>query len=439
MNKVKFSRYAILFEYNNLYLLFNSRDSSFLELSKDLYYDLLNFKKGKSVSILNDQNICRQLQNMHVLVTEQDDNCFYEQMLLESFQSSFYTGSLSITFAPTVWCNLKCPYCFETHKYQGIVSQEICDKVIDFISEHKFSKGLNLTWYGGEPLLAINRIDYFLNKLRKKRINIKTHSIITNGTLLKGSVLDVFKKTPLDFIQITLDGNKKNHDRIRVYRDGSGSFDEIISNLDTFCERFHNTHVSIRVNTGNHNIKDYLDVYKFIHERYSGEIHVYPGILVGDNDCGFTSQFFTNNGISDFYLMLIRNHLFKEFPHRINSTCSATSLYGYVIGPKGEIYKCWEDVGFKEKEVGSVLDGKFSNRFLFLQYMLHGTFRDSKSCKMCSLLPICDGGCPRHRIENRMNGRKYNLCSHFNLNNQTSLKELLYLYYCEKKNQFINT
>ena len=165
---------------------------------------------------------------------------------------------------------------------------------------------------------------------------------------------------------------------------------------------------------------------------------MYPGILVGDNDCGFTSHFFTKENISDFYTMLIRNHLFKEFPHRINSNCYATSLYGYVIGPKGEIYKCWEDVGLKEKVVGSVMNDKFNNKPLFLQYMLHGTFRDSKSCKMCSLLPICDGGCPRHRIENRINGSKYNLCSHFNLNNQASLKELLYLYYCGKKNHYAN-
>lgn len=54
-----------------------------------------------------------------------------------------------------------------------------------------------------------------------------------------------------------------------------------MSNLDTFCERFPNTKVAIRVNTGNHNIKDYMEVYNFIHERYSGDVHVYPGILVG--------------------------------------------------------------------------------------------------------------------------------------------------------------
>ena len=140
MGKLKFSRYAILFEYNSLCLLFNSRNSSFLELNKDLYYDLQDFKNGNSVAILNDQEICQQLHNMQVLVTEEEDNCFYEQMLLESYQSSFYTDTLTITFAPTIWCNLKCPYCFETNKFQGIVSQEVCDKVIDFISEHKSSK-----------------------------------------------------------------------------------------------------------------------------------------------------------------------------------------------------------------------------------------------------------------------------------------------------------
>lgn len=89
MGKLKFSRYAILFEYNSLCLLFNSRNSSFLELNKDLYYDLQDFKNGNSVAILNDQEICQQLHNMQVLVTEEEDNCFYEQMLLESYQSSF--------------------------------------------------------------------------------------------------------------------------------------------------------------------------------------------------------------------------------------------------------------------------------------------------------------------------------------------------------------
>lgn len=300
MGKLKFSRYAILFEYNSLCLLFNSRNSSFLELNKDLYYDLQDFKNGNSVAILNDQEICQQLHNMQVLVTEEEDNCFYEQMLLESYQSSFYTDTLTITFAPTIWCNLKCPYCFETNKFQGIVSQEVCDKVIDFISEHKSSKGINLTWYGGEPLLAIKRIDYFLNRLCEKGININSHSIVTNGTLLESSALKVFEKTHLDLIQITLDGNKENHNRTRIYRDGSGTFDKIITNLDLFCERFPNTQVAVRVNTGNHNIKDYMEVYNFIHERYSEDVHVYPGILVGDNDCGFTSQFFTKEGISTF-------------------------------------------------------------------------------------------------------------------------------------------
>ena len=36
--------------------------------------------------------------------------------------------------------------------------------------------------------------------------------------------------------------------------------------------------------------------------------------------------------------------------------CAATSVNTFVIGPSGELYKCWVDVGRKEKIIGSIYD-----------------------------------------------------------------------------------
>ena len=428
------SRYVVLFSMDNLYLLFNSRNSAFLELNEKLYNDLCDLRDGKSFSVLDDKAITDQLLSMHILVTHDEDDDFLNQLLFEDSLDSFSTDTLNITFAPTLWCNLRCPYCFETSKSRGIVSTEVCDKIIDFIKKHKLSNSLNLSWYGGEPLIAISRIEYFLKRLSEEGINLVHHSITTNGTLFNEHALQVFEKYPLHSVQITLDGKKERHDKIRTHDDGHGSFDEILSNLDVFSKLFPKTNVSIRVNIGKHNTDDYAYLSQLIKERYDDKFYVYPGILQGDNDCGFTSHFFTDTEISDFFVHLIKNRMVTEIPHRQQKNCVATMLYGYVIGPKGELYKCWQDVGFKDKEIGSVLDGNFCNSALFHKYMLHGSFHNDMNCQRCKLLPTCDTGCARHRISNVYDKKgKRNLCTHFNLNDNESLKELLYMYYCNQK------
>ena len=36
--------------------------------------------------------------------------------------------------------------------------------------------------------------------------------------------------------------------------------------------------------------------------------------------------------------------------------CGATILNYFVVGPEGELYKCWNDIGDKDSIVGNVLD-----------------------------------------------------------------------------------
>ena len=107
----------------------------------------------------------------------------------------------------------------------------------------------------------------------------------------------------------------------------------------------------------------------------------------------------------------------------------ANLINGFVIGPKGEMYKCWEDIGIREREIGSVVDNKFRNNTLFHQYMLHGTFTEDKKCLNCGLLPICSGGCSKDRIENKYAGKNKVLCDHFGVENFKTLKARLFQYY----------
>ena len=431
------SKYVLLFEQDNMYFLFNSKNNSFLELNKDLYEELLSFKKGEDSFLLEDDAIVKSLVDLGVLTTDIDDQSFLDGIILKQNIWSYSRQIMNLTIAPTIQCNLRCPYCFEVSKPKSIISYEICNDIFEFIKRNSDNSFVNLTWFGGEPLLAIDRMEYILQRLELNNIKINFHSIITNATLLRGKVLDVFERFPLNHIQITFDGVKDNHDKLRVYPTGKGSFDVIMCNLDEFVVRCPSSFISIRVNVGKHNSHDYFEFKETIARRYpkAANIYVYPGILRGDNDCGYKTNFFSTKELSTFHTSLSRNDGNVFFPTSICKGCIATQSNSFVIGPKGELYKCLEDIGIREREIGSVVDDKFRNSSLFKRYMIHGTFVNDKRCLGCSILPICSGGCPRSRLENKFDGGKNTLCDHYILENRQSLKEMLFQYYLQQKNK----
>ena len=67
-----------------------------------------------------------------------------------------YGNAQSITFIVTEDCNLRCKYCYITHKSSNKkMSFEVAKKFIDYIlSENiKYQDAVTLDFIGGEPLL----------------------------------------------------------------------------------------------------------------------------------------------------------------------------------------------------------------------------------------------------------------------------------------------
>ena len=119
------------------------------------------------------------------------------------------------------------------------------------------------------------------------------------------------------------------------------------------------------------------------------------------------------------------------YPENIDIECLARSPYSMVIGWQGEIYKCYEDVGNQDLIVGNINDPDIWTNYKHISKYAVGIdhFQNSE-CKKCSYLPICDGGCPLRRLENKYNGAHNDCCTHF----QNREKEFLDLYYEMKNN-----
>ena len=96
-------------------------------------------------------------------------------------------GSLMIEV--TRKCNLKCKHCMRGETQNCELSYNVIDNLLDRMNGVEM-----LAFTGGEPLLAIDKIEYILNGIMKRNIIVCEMQIITNGTCFNENMVDIFKQ-----------------------------------------------------------------------------------------------------------------------------------------------------------------------------------------------------------------------------------------------------
>ncbi len=112
-----------------------------------------------------------------------------------------YSGSLSLTHR----CNLRCVHCYirEGFRPAGIDGAELStEQWKRIIAEIKEAGCLSLVLTGGEPLLR----DDFAEIYTFAKKNGFLISVFTNGTLVSGRILGLFRELPPRLVDITLYG-----------------------------------------------------------------------------------------------------------------------------------------------------------------------------------------------------------------------------------------
>lgn len=165
--------------------------------------------------------------------------------------ASWENGSVQhISFVVTEDCNLRCKYCYITHKSANKrMNLEVAKKFIDILFSDNIRRSdcVILEFIGGEPLIEIEIIDkitdYFkLTAYSKKnkwywnyRISICTNGVNYNHEKIQNYFMKNQNKIA---VSITLDGIKKKHDLNRVFPNGDGSYDIIIKNISKWKSQF---------------------------------------------------------------------------------------------------------------------------------------------------------------------------------------------------------
>lgn len=433
---MKWSKYSRFFESKrNGWLLYSSGSNSFLKI-EDVQVPVIKqiMEAPEEFDFSKQPNLYITLRSCGFLIEDDHDEQLYQILKMRRLTTNYAGNTLMLTVAITRNCNFDCSYCYEGNRTGKPMSDEVADNLVEFIKGFK-TPNLHITWYGGEPLLAFSKIQEIDQKLKEAG---KTYDagMVTNGYLLTEEVIQHLNPLHIKMIQITLDGNKATHDGRRYLKNGNGTFDKILSNLDLLMASDYQGVVQIRVNVDSRNEDEYVDVYQLIKERYEQDFHkrifVYPGFVKGDEHPD-VSCFFDSYDKGEFIAKTMKNHEIEAmslFPKKPMTGCTLTRRNAYVVGPDGELYKCWDDVGEESLVVGNINSFTNWNMPLIAEGMVGASYLDSPECKECYYFPVCDGGCHKARMKNLHDCKCRDVCSYF----KEHLEELLELHYEKKIN-----
>ena len=323
---------------------------------------------------------------------------------------------LQLVLLPNEQCNFRCKYCAQSFARKKMRRDVIEGVVAHVRARAPALRSLSIGWFGGEPLTAPEIIDEIAGRLRdicRDRGVAYSSSITTNGYLLTQSVARMLLRHEVRGYQITLDGQREDHDRLRVLGDGhTGTFDRIFANLRTLRALDEQFKVVLRVNFDRRSLPvmdPFLDLLEaeFAHdERFCTDFHP-VGRWGGPNDpqlavCGGDEGQLNSVDLGRRAIARgldpagVREKLLPG-----GSKCYAAKPYSFVIGSDGTVYKCTVAFEDPRNHVGRMT----ANGELMLDAAKHelwisqGADKDS-GCRSCFFSPACQGNaCPLHRMD----------------------------------------
>lgn len=335
-------------------------------------------------------------------------------------------------FMPTYNCNLRCAYCFQDHmrtnpKFNHLlrtIRPEVVDRIFAAMPQIEAMHGVQgdgprhrgIGFFGGEPLLEASRpiVEHIMNKALES--GNASFWAVTNATELH-AYEDLMGPGKISAIQVTLDGTPEEHDKRRIYEDGSGSYDKIARNITMALDR--GTSVSVRLNVDRINIQQLPELADEIrahgwdkHPRFSA----YTAPVRAENDnVDIKTTFNTwelDQALADLSEVqpkvavfnrpddTIKNHARRIFhdpvttlPTMRESFCSAHSRM-YIFDAFADIYACWERTGDPTIRIGCVKeDSSVTMNMQVNDLWRTRTVASNPVCRQCRYALHCGGGC----------------------------------------------
>jgi len=267
-------------------------------------------------------------------------------------------GKLNYTIFFTNQCNMDCSYCYENNKKTQSISHDTIDNTINFIVKQYFDdskKDVSVVTHGGEPLVAFEKIRYFIERLNSKIKNVK-YIITTNATLFNDEIIDFLVENYSE-ISISIDGTKKVHDANRIFANGQGTYDIVVQNAKKLL--YNHSDVKARMTINPRTVSYVFESVKHLLELGFTTIVPVPDAFCNDwTQEDMTILYEQGKSIIDYIkeypnitnVGLINDSLAKK----ANAPCNGGSTT-FSVDTDGTIYPCIVAVGTARFKIGNVV------------------------------------------------------------------------------------
>ena len=310
-------------------------------------------------------------------------------------------------------CNLACKYCFaeegEYHGRRALMSYEVGKKALDFLIANSGSRrNLEVDFFGGEPLLNWQVVKDLVAYGREQEKAHDKHfrfTVTTNGVLLDDEI-EAFVNREMDNVVLSLDGRPEVNDRMRPFRNGSGSYSLIVPKFQKLADSRNQERYYVRGTFTRENLDFSEDILHFADLGFK-QMSIEP--VVGDESDPYAIRESDLPVIMEEYdklakIMIEREksgngfHFFHFMIDLEGGPCVAKRLSGcgsgteyLAVTPWGDLYPCHQFVGQEKFLMGNVDDG-------IVKPEIADDFRScnvytKEKCRSCFAKFYCSGGC----------------------------------------------
>ncbi len=379
-------------------LLYNAYTDGYLVLTNSLYRLFSDHIKDLESQLTTNEKLFRALIDNGFII---DDDFDEKAAYLKRVNERKYSKDVYHLFInPTLGCNLNCWYCYEEHRQGSKMTEEMMERVMKHIRlkyDREPFRNLNLSFFGGEPLLYFDVVKYLLQRIdafvKGNDIRFQLH-FTTNGTLIDEERISFLEKYHPS-LQITLDGNKEQHDKTRVPRNKKPTYDIIMGNIRELSWNESIGHIQLRINFSSTSIYGLSNVIDDL-ERCNKKkiiIHLQRIWQVDVNEID-------ENAVFEFIRYAQSHGVIVEYLplNPTLSTCYADNLNQAVINYDGNVFKCTARDFLPENTEGVLLEnGEICWNQEKIGKRMNIQIQDV--CLDCSLLPSCHKICTQNLME----------------------------------------
>ena len=309
-------------------------------------------------------------------------------------------------------CNLNCTYCYRDKKHKNEMDLDKVYEIIEYADKYYKTNNNEIIFtidMTAEPFLDKEKIKAMYARVCEYKDHQKMRIwFMSNGTKITDDYIDFIKEIPINPFWISLDGPKEVHNANRQYHDGSGSYNDVVKNI----EKLQNNDISVKISCVLTKKYPYPDkLFNYLKTLKVSAIQMCPVrngcevsltkdslIILKESYCLLYMQIFTEIMNKDFSsVILLKEDFVMQIVSILFNRCrqAGRCTWGQevIIDFNGDMYPCLYVFGEKKYQLGNISEKKNSRDFL-----RQISVDERVPCKSCWARFLCGGTCHYNAI-----------------------------------------